>query len=148
MSSWYCPEVMGCNLYIYKYLQLHSEFANNSIEPTYHEHLLLCRQWPTSALSDFVIITMLSGELIVSRYVAESITTDAGRFGQVGLCQLRTCTQLAKAYLAKMWPTWPTWPKRPASVVIDSATYLLMISSPDIDNVAMSLYNIITMLVV
>ena len=29
------------------------------------------------------------------------------------------------------------------SVVIDSATYLLTISSPDIDNVAMSLYDII-----
>ena len=28
------------------------------------------------------------GELIVSRYVAESITTDAGCFGRVGLCQL------------------------------------------------------------
>ena len=35
-------------------------------------------------------IILLSGELIVSRYVAESITTDAGRFGHVGLCQLRT----------------------------------------------------------
>ena len=34
------------------------------------------------------------------------------------------------------------WPKRPASVVIDSATYLLTISLPDIDNIAMSLYNI------
>ena len=46
------------------------------------------------------------GELIVNRYVAESITTDAGRFDPVGLCQLHTnCT--------------------------------------DIDNVAMSLYNII-----
>ena len=32
--------------------------------------------------------------------------------------------------------------KRPASVVIDSATYLLTISSPDINNVAMSLYDI------
>ena len=32
----------------------------------------------------------LSGELIVSRYVAETITTDAGRFGHVGLCQLHT----------------------------------------------------------
>ena len=31
-----------------------------------------------------------SGELIVSRYVAESITTDAGCFSHVGLCQLRT----------------------------------------------------------
>ena len=31
-----------------------------------------------------------SGELIVSRYVAESITMIAGRFGHVGLCQLRT----------------------------------------------------------
>ena len=34
------------------------------------------------------------------------------------------------------------WPKRSASVVIDSATYLFTISSPDIDNVAMSLYDI------
>ena len=33
--------------------------------------------------------------------------------------------------------------KRPAIIVIDSTTYLLMISSPDIDKVAMSLYNII-----
>ena len=33
---------------------------------------------------------MISGELIVSRYVAKSITNDAGRFGHVGLCQLRT----------------------------------------------------------
>ena len=32
----------------------------------------------------------IAGKLIVSRYVAESITTDAGRFGHVGLCQLRT----------------------------------------------------------
>ena len=31
--------------------------------------------------------------------------------------------------------------KRPAIIVIDSATYLLMISSPDIDKVAMSLYD-------
>ena len=31
-----------------------------------------------------------SGELIVSRYVAESITMIAGRFGHIGLCQLRT----------------------------------------------------------
>ena len=29
------------------------------------------------------------GELIVSRYVAESILTDAGRFGHIGLRQLR-----------------------------------------------------------
>ena len=35
----------------------------------------------------------LSGELIVRSYVAESITTDAGHFGRVGLCQLRTKTQ-------------------------------------------------------
>ena len=61
----------------------------------------------------------ISGELIVSRYVAESITTDAGHSSHVGLCQLRTKT------------------------VFDSATYLLTISSPVIDNVAMSLYNII-----
>ena len=48
-----------------------------------------------------------SGELIVSKYVAESITMIAGRF-----------------------------------VVIDSTTYLLTISSPDIKKVAMSLYDI------
>ena len=50
----------------------------------------------------------------MSRYVAESITTDAGRFDHVGLCQLHTI---------------------PANVlqsaVIDSATYLLTISLPD-----------------
>ena len=43
----------------------------------------------------------ISGELIVSRYVAESITTDAGRFGHVGLCQLRTnefCTCCISCY--------------------------------------------------
>ena len=33
--------------------------------------------------------------------------------------------------------------KRPAIIVIDSATYLLTISSPDINKVAMSLYDII-----
>ena len=50
------------------------------------------------------------GRLIVSKYVPESIT-DVGRFGHVGLCQLRTklrkhknkqnmfCTQLTKAYV-------------------------------------------------
>ena len=32
----------------------------------------------------------ISGELIVSRYVAGSITMIAGRFGHEGLCQLRT----------------------------------------------------------
>ena len=36
------------------------------------------------------VTSIISGELIVSRYVAESITTDAGHFGHVGLCQLRT----------------------------------------------------------
>ena len=67
---------------------------------------------------------MTSGEL--SRYIAESITTDAGRFDHVGLCQLRT--QLAKAYVAK-------------TLLL---LILLTISSPDIDNVAMSLYDIMT----
>ena len=33
---------------------------------------------------------LILGELIVSRYVAESITTDAGCFGCIGLCQLHT----------------------------------------------------------
>ena len=32
----------------------------------------------------------ISGELIVSKYVAESITMIAGRFGHESLCQLRT----------------------------------------------------------
>ena len=42
----------------------------------------------------------------MSRYVAESITTDSGRFGHVGLCQLRTelmiqqlCTPVATDYV-------------------------------------------------
>ena len=33
---------------------------------------------------------IISGELIVSKYVAESITMIAGRFGHERLCQLRT----------------------------------------------------------
>ena len=43
---------------------------------------------------------VISGELIMSRYVAESITTDAGRFSHVGLSQLHK-KHLAKAYMAK-----------------------------------------------
>ena len=35
-------------------------------------------------------ISISMGEDIVGRYVAESITTDAGRFSLVGLCQLLT----------------------------------------------------------
>ena len=38
----------------------------------------------------------------------------------------------------------PSWPKRPVIIVIDSATYLLTISSPNINKVAMNLYNIIS----
>ena len=62
--------------------------------------------------------------LWVVRYAAESITTDAGRFSCVGLYQLRTkqfCMQLTKAYMA----------------------LLRTVSSPDINNVAVSLYDII-----
>ena len=33
---------------------------------------------------------MISDELIMSKYVAESITMIAGRFGHEGLCQLHT----------------------------------------------------------
>ena len=36
------------------------------------------------------VAAQLSGELIVSKYVAESITMIAGCFGHEGLCQLRT----------------------------------------------------------
>ena len=48
---------------------------------------------------------LISGELIVSRYVAESITAYAGRFGRIGFCQLHIqnfCMQLTKAHTAKM----------------------------------------------
>ena len=49
-------------------------------------------------MSQRLIATLsISGELIVSRYVAESITTDAGRFGYVGLCQLPTKKNLLRA---------------------------------------------------
>ena len=39
------------------------------------------------------------------------------------------------------------WLKRPASVIIDSATYLLMMSLLNIDNLAMRLYEIILLTV-
>ena len=68
---------------------------------------------------------MVSGKLIVSRCVAESITMIARCFGHEGLCQLREfCTQL--------------------TTVIDSAAYLLTISLPDINKVAMKVYDIMT----
>ena len=38
----------------------------------------------------FIVTNELSGELIVSKYVEESITMIAGCFGHEGLCQLRT----------------------------------------------------------
>ena len=57
-------------------------------------------------------------------------TTDAGHFGRVGLSKLH-------AKLERQG-----WPKCLASFYF-SALYLLTISSPDIDNVAMSLYSII-----
>ena len=50
-----------------------------------------------------------------------------GRFGHKGLCQL---------------------PKCPAIIVIDSATYLLTISLPDINKVGMNLYDIINSCVI
>ena len=61
----------------------------------------------------------------------------AGHFIHEGLCQL--CTKLLS--FVRSWQK-PLWPKRPAIIVIDSATYLLTISSPDINKVAMSLYDI------
>ena len=51
------------------------------------------------------------GELIVNRYVAESITNDAGRFSHIDFCQL--CTKLYAV------------DKSLRELVIDSATYLL-----------------------
>ena len=61
-------------------------------------------------LIELPLLIILSGELIVSKYVAESITMIAGRFGHEGLCQLRT--------------------------------EQFTINSPDINKVAMSLYDI------
>ena len=52
----------------------------------------------------------ISGELVVSRYVAKSITNHAGRFGHIGFCQL--CTKLYSVNKLR-------------ELVIDSATYLL-----------------------
>ena len=82
-------------------------------------------------------ICIVSGELIVSRYVAESITTDCRTF--------RPRRPLSTAYKTVLYAVDKGLRGRNVlqSVAIDSATYLLTISSPDIDNVAMSLYDII-----
>ena len=48
------------------------------------------------------------------------------------------CLFLCFLSFVRSWQR-PTWPKRPASVVIDSGTYLLTISLPNITNIAMSL---------
>ena len=56
----------------------------------------------------------------------------------------KTClTPLFFFTFVRSWQR-PSWPKRPGIIVIDSATYLLTISSPDINKVAMNLYNIIS----
>ena len=74
-----------------------------------HAAMQLSDAWKQTQLTSNQFI--VSGELIVSKYVAESITMIAG---------------CCYCYI----------------IVIDSATYLLMISSPDINKVAMSLYDI------
>ena len=45
--------------------------------------------WCNEIMCLITILNILD-ELIVSRYVTELITTDAGRFGHVGVCHLRT----------------------------------------------------------
>ena len=40
-----------------------------------------------------VTVSVVIGQLIMSRYIAESITLIPGHFGHVGLCQLRTKLQ-------------------------------------------------------
>ena len=63
-------------------------------------------------------------------------------------CKTLTKTTVVETSYYYFVPSWqrPMWWKRPASVVVDSATYLFTISSPEIDNVAMSLYYIILLL--
>ena len=113
----------------------------------------------------------------MSKYVAESMTMIAERFGHEGLCQLRTelkklqceigyiantgqwCCVMKSACINDQWyyvivsgcvnDQWCYMivcvfviGQPPAIIVIDSATYLLTISSPDINKVAMSLYDI------
>ena len=68
----------------------------------------------------------ISGELIVSRHIAESISTDAGCFSHVGQYAV------VSVVLYAVDKGRPTRPKRPASVAIDSVTYLLTISMPNI----------------
>ena len=64
----------------------------------------LSARLPKGPCMRLIATLLISGELIVSKYVAESITMIAGRFGHEGLCQLRTelfCTQLTKAFVAE-----------------------------------------------
>ena len=47
-------------------------------------------KWEALYLKVALMYNGISGKLIVSRYIAESITTDAGCFGHIDHCQLRT----------------------------------------------------------
>ena len=85
-------------------------------------------------------LLVLSGELIVCRYIEQQLMQDVSAMQAFVHCvQSFVCS----------WqrPTWPTCiltsTQCPASVVIDSSTHLLTIILPDIENVATSLYNII-----
>ena len=90
-------------------------------------------------------VSQISDELIVRyRYIAESITTDAGRFGCIGLCQL--CTKQSKTTYKVLYAVDKglcSWNALHQLLLILLHTYLLTISLPDIDKVAVSLYDIV-----
>ena len=82
-----CDAVFGSFLTCYMLPEIVQGPVSTTHDPSCSgQHTILTRHHKTFALNT-PAYGNVSGELIVSRYVAESITTDAGH---VGLCQLHT----------------------------------------------------------
>ena len=86
-SSRFCAHKTGkLRKWIYRWLEQCARKNTTSASCNGKKHHM-CK-WSICASGWGRNTTTVMGELIVSRHVAESITTDAGRFGHVGLCQL------------------------------------------------------------
>ena len=106
--------------------------------------------WKTNHLSGKQELCLAEPQMrrLSSWKIYNHLCISAGGFSTFTVCQRsisQTCPSLpycvlvfsptnesSKFCFVRSWQR-PTWPKRPAIIVIDSATYLLTISSPDID---------------
>ena len=95
-----------------------------------------------SSVNRFQLIQFGTSFSVNTLNIVGHLRTNSSSHNTIGQCLLYNVSHTAVSLVLYAVDKRPTWPKRPAITVIDSATYLLRISSPDIDKVAMSLYDI------